>query len=81
MRLHAAKLGLAGAILWALCLFIVTLLCTYTGYGLFWISQWMDLYPGFSISFGGAFVGLIYGFVDGFVCLYLLASLYNGLKP
>lgn len=81
MKLNAWKLGLAAGILWGLSLFLVTWISIFTGYGLFWLSQWMDVYPGYSITPLGTFVVLIYGFVDGFICLFLLGWLYNLLKP
>lgn len=80
-RLNAVKLGLAGGILWGLCLFIMTWVSMFTGYAMFWLAQWMDTYPGFSLTIVGSFVGLAYGFVDGFICLFLLAWIYNLLKP
>lgn len=81
MRLNAKKLGLAGGILWGACLFILTWISMYTGYGMFWLSQWMDLYPGFDLSIVGSFIGLVYGFVVGFISLSLIGWLYNLLKP
>ncbi|NGX53392.1 MAG: hypothetical protein K1000chlam4_00103 [Chlamydiae bacterium] len=80
-RLHAGKLGLAGGILWGLTLFIMTWISMYTGYGMFWLAQWMDVYPGFDFSIVGTFVGLGYGFADGFVGLFIIAWIYNLLKP
>ncbi len=80
-RLNSAKFGLAGGILWGVCLFVMTWLSMYTGYGMFWLSQWMDIYPGFDLSMIGSFIGLIYGFIDGFVTLFLISWLYNLLKP
>lgn len=81
MRINAAKLGLSAGILWGICLFLMTFISMYSGYGMFWLSQWMDLYPGYTLSVTGAFLGAVYGFVDGFICLFLLGWLYNLLKP
>jgi hypothetical protein len=81
MRLHALKLGLAGGILWGLFLFAMTWISSNTGWGMFWISQWMDLYPGYNLTLKGSFIGFGYGFVDGFLSLFLLAGLYNLLQP
>ena len=81
MRLHPIKFGLAAGILWGASLFVMTLISIYTGWGMFWLSQWMDLYPGFDFSFGGSIIGMLYGFVDGFVGLFIFAWLYNLLKP
>ncbi|MFC2049364.1 bacteriophage holin [Chlamydiota bacterium] len=80
-KLNPLKLGLAGAIIWGLFLFIMTWLSMYTGYGMFWLSQWIDIYPGFDITALGSFIGLVYGLVDGFVGLFLLGWVYNLFKP
>jgi hypothetical protein len=75
--LNATKLGLAGGIAWGVCLFLTTLLSVWTGYGKAFLEMVSSLYPWFGISIGGAFLGLIEGFIDGFVCLFVLAWLYN----
>ncbi|NGX54671.1 MAG: hypothetical protein KR126chlam2_00286 [Chlamydiae bacterium] len=80
-HLNATKLGLAGGILSGLSLFIITWISMFTGYGMFWLAQWMDLYPGFDFSIVGAFIGLAYGFVVGFVGFFVFAWIYNFLKP
>lgn len=80
-KLNPLKLGLAGGIIWGLALFIMTWISMYTGYGMFWLSQWMDIYPSFDLTTKGTFIGLIYGFVDGFVSLFLLGWVYNLFKP
>ena len=78
--MNAKKLGLAGGILWGLYIFICTMLSVFTGYGKLWLTILTDAYPGFMISVGGAFVGFLYAFLDGFIALFLLAWLYNKLK-
>jgi len=80
-KLNSVKLGLAAAILWGFTIFIITWISMYTGWAMFWLSQWMDVYPGFDISAKGAFIGLGYAFIDGFVSLFIFSWLYNLLKP
>lgn len=80
-KLNPVKLGLAAGILWGLLIFFSTWIAMYTGYGMFWLSQWMDIYPGYDLSVLGTLIGLIYGFVDGFICLFIFGWLYNLLKP
>jgi hypothetical protein len=36
-----------------------------------------SIYPGYSISPGGSFLGLIYGFLDGFIAGAVIAWIYN----
>ncbi len=80
-KLNPSKLGLAAGIFWGLSLFVITWISMYTGYAMFWLSQWMDLYPGYDLSIVGTFIGLVYGFVDGFVCLFIFGWLYNFFRP
>jgi hypothetical protein len=80
-KLNPLKLGLAAGIICGLMIFIMTWISMYTGYGLFWLSQWMDIYPGFDLSIKGTFIGLLFGFVDGFIFFFVLGWLYNLFKP
>lgn len=78
--LNPMKLGLAGGILWGLCMFICTILSMYFGYSTSFLNMMIDVYPGYAISWGGSILGLVYGFVDGFIGLFLLAWIYNKLS-
>lgn len=78
--LNPARLGLSGGILWALCMFICTIISIYTGYASDFFNIIAGVYPGYSISWPGAFIGLAYGFADGFIGLFLLAWIYNKLS-
>lgn len=80
-KLNPWKLGLAAGILWGVIIFIITWIAMYTGWAMFWLSQWMDLYPGFDISKKGTFIGLGYGFANGFIFFFILSWLYNRFKP
>lgn len=79
MRISALKFGLAGGIVWGLVMFVMTVISHFTGYGMFWLAQWMDLYFGYDISLFGAVIGLLWGFVEGFLGLFLVAFVYNRL--
>jgi len=79
MRLDPSKLGLAGGILWGLCMFGMTLISASTGYAGEFLKMMENAYPGYHVSLAGSMVGLVYGFIDGFVGLYLLAWLYARL--
>lgn len=41
------------------------------------LSLLNNYYPGYSVSWGGAFVGFFYGALTGAVLGYAVASLYN----
>lgn len=79
--LNPIKLGISGGILWGLCMFICTILAFYFGYSAKFLNIMTDVYPGYTISLFGSVVGLIFGFIDGFIGLFLLAWIYNKLKP
>ncbi|ADI38016.1 bacteriophage holin [Waddlia chondrophila] len=75
--INSKALGLAGGLLFGAFVFIFTFICMYTGYASMWSALLADLYPGYSITFGGAFLGLVYGFLNGSIGLFVLAWLYN----
>ena len=75
--LNAKSLGLAGGVLWGISMFIMTFAGVYSGYGTRFLQIMVDVYPGYEISVTGSFFGLAYGFVDGFIGLYLFGWLYN----
>lgn len=77
--INEKKLGLSGGILWGLCMFFTTILSIYTGYAEQFLMLISSIYPGYSISWAGSILGLVYGFFDAGIGLYLLAWLYNRL--
>ncbi|MCL5007018.1 MAG: bacteriophage holin [Patescibacteria group bacterium] len=80
MKLNANKFGLAAGIFWAVILFVFTLIAATTGYGTGWLQSFVaTIYPGYTVSVFGSVLGLIYGFIDGYVGCWLFAALYNKL--
>lgn len=77
--LRPIKFGVAGGIIWGLGMFLTTIISMCTGYAKQFLEIMSDIYPGFTISGWGSLLGLIYGFLDAFVALFLLAWLYNKL--
>lgn len=78
MQLRVRALGLAGAIVWGLYVFLATLWCAWFREGAT-IPLFAHLYPGYAPTFAGAVVGFAWGCVDGFFCGALVAWLYNRL--
>ncbi|OGJ18887.1 hypothetical protein A3K73_07105 [Candidatus Pacearchaeota archaeon RBG_13_36_9] len=80
VRLDALKFGIAGGILGALFVLLITVAAMY---GLFEKSAGLivDMYGifGYDLSVLGICLGAIYGFVDCFIFFCLLAGLYNWL--
>ena len=77
MPLNARNLGLSIGILWSAMLFLMTLLSILTGYADAFLRVVASIYPGYGISWGGAFIGLFYALVDGFIGGFIIAWLYN----
>jgi hypothetical protein len=77
LRLNPRALGLSLGVLGGLCLFVWTLVTSFTGYAYPILDLFTYIYPGFGISVAGSFAGLFYGFLDGFIGGYIIAWLYN----
>ncbi len=77
MELRKRALGLSLGLVWGLAI----LLCTW------WfiifevrgemLSNLRNVYLGYSVSWGGSFIGFIWGFVDGFIAGVLIAWFYG----
>ncbi len=78
MKLKPVALGIALGSVWGILLFITTWISYYTGYGkLFLEVLAQSIYPGYTITPLGSFLGLLYGFADGFVSAALIGYIYN----
>lgn len=81
MRLNPKALALTSGIFWGLAVFITTIWLLILGAPGKTISLLGNFYFGYSYSWGGAFIGLIWGFIDGLICGFIFAWLYNLLLP
>lgn len=79
MKLSVKAVALAGGIMWGAVLFVWTLILALTS--LTWGAPMLDMlvgfYPYYDLTVTGAFVGLVAGFVDAFICGAVFALLYN----
>ncbi len=80
MPLNGKALALSGGIVWGLTIFGTTLLAAATGFGRAMMEVYGNIHPGYSITYGGAFVGLAYAFACAAVGLFVLAKLYNYME-
>lgn len=71
------SLGLAGGVLWAAVMFFGTLIAWGTGYFTPFYEFWASIYPWYSVTPLGSVLGLIYGFLDGLIGLFVFGWLYN----
>ena len=76
MKLRKRALGMALGIVWGLSVFVVTIWAIAAGQGQT-LSKLGGYYLGYDVSLLGAFVGLVWGFVDGFIGGVLIAWLYD----
>ncbi len=77
MKLNVKALALSGAILWGAVILLIT----------WWILLWdgpsteanflAKVYRGYSITFLGSLIGMLWGIMDGAIGGALLAWLYN----
>ena len=78
--INAKNFGLAGGILWSLCLLFCSLLNFLWGYGSMWISLLSDVYIGYNITPFGVILGMVWAFFDAFIGLLIFAWIYNKLN-
>ena len=78
--LKPCKLGLSVGIVWGLSIFICTILASFTDYSKDFLMVLKSIYIGFDIGIGGAFIGLVYGLLDGFIGFAIIGWLYNKLS-
>ena len=78
MKLSVKAFAFTGGVLWGVSMLLMTFFVLFIGDGSNeMLSSFSDFYIGYTISTGGAFVGLIYGFFDGLIGCAIFAWLYN----
>jgi len=79
MPLNTRAFAIAAGVLSGLFIFLLTVWLLLIGSGGETISLLQQVFLGYSFSFGGAVIGLLWGFVHGLIGGFIFASLYNGL--
>ena len=79
MRLNAKAFALACGVIWGLTIFLATVWLVIFGFEGQLMQQLDHFYFGFSVSWLGAIVGAVWGFVDGCIGGFVFAWLYNKL--
>ena len=79
IRVNRNVLGLTLGILFGFGLFLATNILVlkggpHIGANLQLLNQF---FPGYSVTFGGSFLGLIYGFAVGYLSGWIIATVYN----
>ncbi|MCK4909900.1 MAG: bacteriophage holin [Planctomycetes bacterium] len=76
-KLNPMAFGLAAGIFWGVCLFLWTMAAVLFGYAEEPLELFEHIYPWYTVSIKGSFLGLIWGLIDGFVACGIFAWLYN----
>ena len=78
MELKPKNLGLAGGIVCGVGLSLATVAnLIMPSYGTEFIQVFASIYQGYESTWLGALLALIYGFLDGFIALFLVGWVYN----
>ena len=75
--LKSKTLGLTGGILTGVIVFIVTLISSVTGFTPEILTLFALAIPGYTATITGSIIGLVYGFLEGFIILYLFSWTHN----
>jgi hypothetical protein len=79
LKLNVLKLALASAIVSGISLALLPIYGIYLSRGLRAVSILGGVYPGYVVSWQGAGLGLVYGFVSCFIYMGIFALVYNQL--
>lgn len=81
IRISRNVLGLTLGMLFGVGLFLATNILVIRGGPR--VGQNLQLlnhfFPGYRVTFGGSFLGLIYGFFTGYISGFFIAAVYNGV--
>lgn len=78
MAIKPWAFGAALGVVWGVSILITTWVSYYTGYGEMFLNTMAgSIYPGYSITPVGSFIGCAYGFLDGLFGGAAVAWIYN----
>ncbi len=76
-KLNVTALALACGLTWGSAVFLLALLAMWWGVGSAFVELLGSVYVGVEASWQGAFLGLLWAFVDGFIGGLIFVLLYN----
>ena len=77
MKLNIKALALAGGIVWGLSIFLLPWWFLIFGHPGRILAKLGGVYLGYSVTWYGSIIGLIWGFIDAFIVCAVFAWLYN----
>lgn len=77
-KCRPVALGVALGVLWAFYVLFVGITAMF-GWGTALVTALASLYIGYGASIGGAIIGAIWAFVDGFIAGVIIAWVYNAV--
>ena len=77
MEIRKRALGISIGLVWGLTIMMATWWQLVRNAPGNILSKLSTFYLGYSYSWGGAVIGLLWGFVDGFIAGFLIAWFYN----
>ena len=83
MRFSKGALAISLGIVWGLCVLLATwwvVILDSNNYH-FYMSKLDTFYLGYTVSWVGGIIGFIWGFVDGCIAGFLIAWIYNTIRP
>lgn len=78
--LNVKRFAIAGGVVAALYVFVITWVAISSGRGMELLKVMEGFYPGYHVTAVGSVVGALYAFVDGFIKLGIVAWVYNKLE-
>lgn len=75
--MNTKRAAVTGGVVWGAVMFLTTILSVYNGYGEAFLDLMASIYPGYNVSLGGSIIGFVYGFLDVFIGIYIIAWVYK----
>ena len=79
-KLNATALGLSFGIIWGLAMALAVIVSMYANWGGAFINVVGSVYFGVESTWLGALYGAVWGCIDGFIGLFLMAWIYNKIS-
>ena len=76
-RLSAVAFGVSLGLVTGIIMMVFAWIAMHGQYGTAMITQWSSLYPGYEATVAGGFIGLAWGFLEGFIIGLVWGWLYN----